>query len=99
MNREDFHSHGGAGLQIDGAPLSRSLHQRLVARALLLMLLFGSVGAGALVDSSLRGLGLRWPPVFTLLWGTGALILVGAGWTRFELKAAAARAAQRRRNG
>jgi hypothetical protein len=98
MNREDFQPRGGAGLQIDSAPLSRSLRRRLVAGAMFLVLLCGSAGAGVLADLSLRWLGLGWPPVFTPLWGTGALILVGVGWTRFELRAAAARAAQRRQS-
>jgi hypothetical protein len=101
MNREDFHPHGGAGLQAEpvGRTLDSSQRRRIAARIMLVGLLFGAVGAGALADLGLRWLGLRWPPIFTLLWGIGALLAVGVGWTRFELRAAEARAAERRERG
>jgi hypothetical protein len=98
MNQDEFHPNRGAGLQAERlAPssvvaLDGRARRRLVARALLVVVLFGSVGAGVLADLALRWLGLRWPPVFTLMWGIGALLLVGVAWTRLELSAAAERA-------
>jgi hypothetical protein len=102
MNREDVHSNSGAGLQAErvvrtrAVSLGRSPRRRLAGRALLLVCLFGSLGAGALLDLGLHRLGLRWPPILTPLWGIGALLLVGVAWTRFEQNAARERAAQRR---
>lgn len=104
MDQDDFHPNRGAGLQaerlapISAVRLDERARRRLVARALLVVLLFGSVGAGALADLGLRWLGLRWPPAFTLVWGIGALLLVGVAWTRLEQKAAAERAAQQRQD-
>lgn len=102
MHRDDVHPNGGISLCVERSAqaatglLDRRAGRRLVARALLVALLFGSVGAGALVDLGLRWLGLRWFPVFTLLWGGGALLAVGVGWTRFERSLAAARASNGR---
>lgn len=102
MNRNDFHPHGGAGLHADpiaqasAAPFGRCLRRLLVARAVLVVLLFGPLGAGALVDLGLRWLGLRWPPVFTVMWGIGAFVVIGLAWTRLELRAAAERTARQR---
>lgn len=73
-----------------------SARWRTATRVLLVVLLFGSVGVGALVDFGLRGLGLRWFPVFTLLWGICAFLRLGVAWVRLERRAARERVAQRR---
>jgi hypothetical protein len=97
MKRRGAHPNYGAGLpdargvHAPAAPPEGIARWRLAARALLLVLLCGSFGVGALVD-----LGLRWFPVFTLLWGGGALLWIGVAWIRLERRAAHERAAQRR---
>ena len=102
MNRNEYHPHGGLGLhaehiaQTSAASFDRNVRRLLVARAVLIALLSGSFGAGALMDVGLRWLGLRWPPVFSLAWGIGAFVLIGLAWSRLELRAAQERAARER---
>lgn len=94
MNRNEYHPHSGAGLhaehivQTSAVSFGRSVRRLLVARAVLIALLSGSLGAGALMDVGLRWLGLRWPPVFSLAWGIGAFVLISLAWARLELRAA-----------
>lgn len=102
MNRNEYHPHNGLGLHADhiaqtsAVTFGRNVRRLLIARTVLIALVFGSFGAGALVDVGLRWLGLSWPPVFSLAWGIGAFVLISLAWARLELRAAQEREARQR---
>lgn len=66
---------------------------RLLALGFYVVLPANALAMGAVLDMALRAFGFRLPPVFTILWGSGAILLILAASARSARKRAASSAA------